>query len=190
MEHRGTILQRHSGDRLAGQRGHRQVNIRRVHLPLVSEIRDDSAHEGLDRGLRGGMVAEMIGQQRQCELARLGTLVTPLEAVLAELHDVHARIERCAVDGDLDAVDGPVSPIMLHSALLVSKPVRSAPGIPVSACRKNAGYQLPKRIPLSWRAWRACCHTINISKASQQSDFSRAAPVDNFETFVAGLIDW
>src|ERR1035441_4321446 len=118
MQHRGTILQRHSGDRLAGQRGQRQIYIRRVHLPLVSEIRDDSAHEGLDRGLRGGMVAEMIGQQRQCELARLGTLATPLEAVLAELHDVHARIERRAVDGDLDAVDGPVSPIMLHSALL------------------------------------------------------------------------
>ena len=40
---------------LPASAGQSQVEIGRTHLPLVSEIRNDRAHEGLDRGLRGGM---------------------------------------------------------------------------------------------------------------------------------------
>src|SRR6266567_2867760 len=65
-----------------------------------------------------GIVGEMIDQQRQRQLARLRPLIAPLETVLGELHDVKARIKRCAIHGHLYAVDGPVSQVTLHSALL------------------------------------------------------------------------
>src|SRR5712691_12425336 len=60
----------------------------------------------------------MIDQQRQRQLAWLRPLIAPFETVLGELHDVKARIKRCAIHGHLYAVDGPVSQVTLHSALL------------------------------------------------------------------------
>ncbi len=39
-QHRGAVLKRHLGDRLAGQRSHGQIDVGRVHLPLIAEIGD------------------------------------------------------------------------------------------------------------------------------------------------------
>jgi len=91
-----------------------------------------------------------------------------------------------AVDGDLDAVDGPVSPIMLHSALLsLSRSLRSRnTGICVS--------EKPQRISFinasTIGAPGALVAYHKYIKSIAAKHFSRAAPVDNFETFVAGLI--
>ena len=70
-----------------------------------------------DRRHRGSVVAEMVGEQRQRELARLRALVAPLKSIPGELPHLQARIERAAVDGHLDTVDGSISQIVFHAVL-------------------------------------------------------------------------
>ena len=81
---------------------------------VLSKFATTLAHERLDEGESAFRVAEMIGEDGERELARLGAFIGPLEAVLAVPAHVEPLVERVAVDGHEDAVDRPIPGVGLH----------------------------------------------------------------------------
>ena len=74
------------------------VDIGGGQAPGVVEIGDDLAHEALVKGEGLAIIAEMIREQRQCQLRRAGTLVSPLEPGLRQKFQVMPQRQRFAVD--------------------------------------------------------------------------------------------
>ena len=62
----------------------RLVEIGRGELPFIVEIGDDAAHERRVQRLRGSGVAQVVIEQRERQLRRLGPLIAPFKAVFGE----------------------------------------------------------------------------------------------------------
>ena len=67
------------GGTIAAQRGDRGVDVGARHFPPVVEIGDDPLHEARIEALCLRGVAEMLEQDREGQLRRLGALIAPFE---------------------------------------------------------------------------------------------------------------
>src|SRR5262249_39070950 len=84
--------------------------------PVVVEIGDDSFHERLAERDRAVLIAEVIVEDREGELARAFALVGPFEAVAGVALDLVVLGERPAVDRHAQACDGALSGVGRHHA--------------------------------------------------------------------------
>src|SRR5262249_39721139 len=89
-------------------------------FPGIVEFGDHGAHERRVERERAGVVAEMVGEQRQRELGRAAALVGPFEPGRRQALQVITWVERRAVDGDFGAGETAAADIGLHATPLTT----------------------------------------------------------------------
>src|SRR5579859_692430 len=100
------------------QRSKDGVDVGRVHLPFITEVRDHGLHEGFDESLGSGAVGQVFGKDGKRELPRFIALVAPFESIRSVAMEVEPLIKRMAVNRDSDSVDGAISTKSLHAHVL------------------------------------------------------------------------
>src|SRR5579863_234973 len=93
----------------------RRVDLGGGQLPGIVEIGDDGAHERFVERERLGVVAEMVGKQRERQLRRAVALIGPLETGRRQAFQIEARIEWLAVYGHLRPGEAAAPDIGLHT---------------------------------------------------------------------------
>src|SRR5579863_3568805 len=107
-------LRRFASKRLCGALPQIGLDVVAGEPPIVVEIGDHVFHERLRQRDGAFAVAGMLEQNRQRQLLRAGSLISPFETALGELPDVVVRRQRRAVDGDDKSVHGAPALVGFH----------------------------------------------------------------------------
>jgi len=86
--------------------------------PIVVKIGNDLFHERFRQANSAFLVAEMIVEDRQRQLLRARSFISPLEAPLGKLLDLVVFTKRTTVDRDNESVDLAFALVGLHGTTI------------------------------------------------------------------------
>src|SRR5262245_42617124 len=96
------------------------VDVGRGQLPVVLEVGDDLAHEAVLQRRSFLVVTEMIDKKGEGELRRRRAFIAPFEPTGRIAMALHLIVERLAIDGHDNPIDGAVAGISLHCGFFPS----------------------------------------------------------------------